>query len=124
MSAKIKNYLLKQILDYINSFESMKYSEIKTLTKDLVNNNPKSDFNYVYLEKKLYNILSNDSNKNNTRSNFEKFKSKIDFYNEKKEYIPLIKNLCLTVKDCLDIFINKIKEDENHPFKNKIVEFL
>ena len=124
MSSKIKNYLLNQIIAYINSFEPMKNNEIKTLIKDLVNNNPKSDFNYVYLEQNLYNILSNDSNDNNTKSNFEKLKSIIDLYNEQKKHIPLIKNLCLKVKDCLDIFRYKKKEDENHPFKNKLVAFL
>ena len=121
MSNKIKTFLLKQIIEHINSFEEMENDQIKILDIDVINNKIKGDFNYVYLFQYIYSILSNESKyKNNNREIIEK---KLKDFNEKGDYSKLVEYLHYTVKDYLDMIRYK-KIDETKKMKEKLEHFL
>ena len=121
MSNKIKTFLLKQIIEHINSFEEMENDQIKILDFDVINNKIKGDFNYVYLFQYIYSILSNESKyKNNNREIIEK---KLKAFNEKGDYSKLVEYLHYTVKDYLDMIRYK-KIDETKKMKEKLEHFL
>ena len=116
MINKIKTHLQESILNYINSFDVMKYCEIYKPKKGLINNKIKANFNLIYLTQNLYNILSNDSSNPNNNTNKNKI---LEIKNQNSSFFQ--NHFCLTIQKCLDIFRY---EEENFDFKNKLVEFI
>ena len=121
MSTKIKTFLLKQIIEHINSFEEMKNKEIKVLDIDLINNKIKGDFNYVYLHQYIYSIVANESKYKN--NNCENIKNILNSNKKKSNNSKLVEHLYLTVKDYLDIIRYK-KIDKTKKMKEKLEHFL
>lgn len=123
MSNKIKTLLLEQIMDGFNSSEEIKNNniKIKKIDANLINNQNKGDFNYIYLSQFLYSILSNESKYKS--NNYEIIKGIIESYNKDKNHLSLIYYLCYTVQDCLDIIRYK-KEDKTGKFSKKLIEFI
>ena len=116
MIIKIKTQLQDSILNYINSFDVMKYCEIYKLKKELINKEIEAHFNLIYLTQELYNIFSNDSSNTNKNTNKDKI---LEIKNQNFSFFK--KHFCLTIQKCLDIFRYK---EQNLQFKNKLVEFL
>ena len=123
MSQKLKTFLLQQILNSTNSYEEFLNNKLEKINKKLIYQPIKADFLLFLLGQKIYSLISNDIKSSNVKCNYEKIKKIINEYNEKGKHLPLIEHLCLTLEDCLDIFVYK-REDINNIFENKLIEFL
>ena len=97
MSIKIKTFLLKQIVDDINSFEEMKNNKIIVLNAELINKEIKGDFNYFYFSQHIYSIISNESKYKN--NNYEIIENILKTEKDSE----LVKHLKFKIKDYLDI---------------------
>ena len=116
MSIKIKTFLLKQIIDNINSFEEMKNNKIIVLNAELINKEIKGDFNYLYFSQYIYSIISNESKyKNNNYKIIE------DILKKEKDS-GLVKHLKFTIKDYLDIIRYKKTDKTDDSYKEKKLE--
>ena len=121
MVTKIKTYILRQIIEIINSFSEMKNSPIEIIKKFLINNKIKSDFNLIYLEQYIYSIVSNDASTISKISNCEKIKNIMNSNNINEEHESLIEFLNLTFKDCLKMFTYQYKDKR---FSINLCDFL
>ena len=124
MSNKLKTFLLKVIIEHINSFGEMGNNEIKVLNLDKINNKIKCDFNFVYFHQYTYSILANETkSKKYKNNNYEIIENKLKTYNEKGDYSELIEHLHFTVKDYLDM-IRHIKSDKTNELNEKLEQYL
>ena len=124
MSNKLKTFLLKVIIEHINSFGEMGNNEIKVLNLDKINNKIKCDFNFVYFHQYTYSILANETkSKIYKNNNYEIIENKLKTYNEKGDYSELIEHLHFTVKDYLDM-IRHIKSDKTNELNEKLEQYL
>ena len=125
MSTKIKTFLSNQIIVRINSFEEME-KKILVLKAELINKQIKGDFNYIYLDKNIYSIISNDSKYNNYDYNYN-YKIVSELLQKNKaieEPSEIVEFLKLKVKDVLDIIRYKSKIDDKTNIIKKLDSFL
>ena len=124
MSNKLKTFLLKVIIEHINSFGEMGNNEIKVLNLDKINNKIKCDFNFVYFHQYTYSILANETkSKKYKNNNQEIIENKLKTYNEKGDYSELIEHLHFTVKDYWDM-IRHLKSDKTNELNEKLEQYL
>ena len=114
-STKIKNNLIDSITKDTNDKlkESTQFSKYKIISIDyqLINSQVKADFNLAFLEQPIYKILSNgDENK-----------KIINILMKDDNFAKFLKQ---TVKDYLDIFRYRKKEQNEHESKYRLVDFL
>ena len=114
-STKIKNNLIDSITKDTNDKlkESTQFSKYKIISIDyqLINSQVKADFNLAFLEQPIYKILSNgDENK-----------KIINILMKDDNFAKFLKQ---TVKDYLDIFRYRKKEQNENESKYRLVDFL
>ena len=122
MSTKIKTFLLKQIIDHINSFEEMKGRQILVPKAELINKKIKADFNYIYMEQNIYSIISNEPK--NVENNYKIVRELLQKNNKKEKKSKLLEYLNLEVKDYLDIIRYKSKKNNITSKIKKLDSFL
>ena len=125
MAKKYKTFVIGQMLSSTNNFLKLKNMKtLKKIDKYKINEPVKASFNFNLFPKPIYSILSNDlRNGEKKKNNYDIIKTIIDDYNKNKEETPLIKHLCLTYEECLNIILYK-NEDPEHIFKSKLNELI
>lgn len=126
VAKKYKTFIIGQMYDLINNSQEMKnMGKIKKIKKKKINDQANSGFNLDLFPRPIYSILSNDLCKEEKKkNNYDIIKNIIDDYNNnKEEETPIIKNLCLTYEECLNIILYK-NEDPEKRFKYKLEELI